>query len=73
MTNEPQTLYFVHYDSDDNSNMDLLVRAANAADAILYWQMYFELPEFTEPDRIGAIPEAPAEGPIPWDQIFRNW
>lgn len=56
------------YVRDTDTDQDLLVRAATAADALPLWRAHFELDPDAEPTYIGNIPLDIAAS-IPWDLI----
>lgn len=65
-------LIYVRADTTDGENLDLLVVAADEAQAVKLWVEHYELTEGSIPHWTGFVPGvAPtiAPGVIPWEQI----
>lgn len=65
-------LYLVRADTEDGVNADLFVRANSVQEATAMWQAYclteaWDVP--TLPLWLGAIPDQPTHGPIPWAEL----
>jgi hypothetical protein len=59
------------YVRDADGDLDQLVRAATAADALIAWRKHFGLDNDIEPTYIGRVP-LDTTGAIPWDPITED-
>ncbi len=69
-------LYLVRADTEDGENADLFVRAETPADAIAAWKGHCadqEWPPCRDPEWVGAIPDQPSQGVIPWATVERTY
>ena len=64
-------LYLVRADTYDGENADLFVRAESPADAVATWRGHCdqEWVACPDPEWVGAIPDQPTQGVIPWETI----
>ena len=66
-------LYYVRAGNSEGINLDLLVRAESPREAEAYWAEHYSLGEddqgYELPMWVGAVPDAPVQGAIPWHSI----
>lgn len=69
-------LYLIRADTEHDDNADLFVRANSPADAVAVWKGYCADQGWEvrpDPDWVGAIPDQPTQGVIPWETIERTY
>jgi hypothetical protein len=64
-------LFYIRCDTENGDNADLLVRANDAKEAKAMWRQWCKEADWEcgEPMYVGRVPDTPAHGPIPWDDI----
>ena len=65
-------LYLIRADTEHGDNADLFVRAESPTDAVAVWKGYCSDQGWDvrpDPEWVGAIPDQPTQGVIPWETI----